>query len=109
MTFEVDLKGLCDANGFLTHQGSWNKDIACRLARAEGIELLDAHWEVISLLQAFYKRFGDSPANRALVSYVKEHLGSDKGSSLYLMTLFPGSPARVGSRIAGLPKPKNCL
>lgn len=34
MTFEVDLKGLCDANGFLTHQGSWNEDIACRLARA---------------------------------------------------------------------------
>ncbi|MGB1139001.1 MAG: TusE/DsrC/DsvC family sulfur relay protein, partial [Luminiphilus sp.] len=27
----------------------------------------------------------------------------------YLMGLFPGSPARVGSRIAGLPKPKNCL
>ncbi|MEE3018855.1 MAG: TusE/DsrC/DsvC family sulfur relay protein, partial [Pseudomonadota bacterium] len=27
----------------------------------------------------------------------------------YLMSLFPGSPARVGSRIAGLPKPKNCL
>ena len=58
MTFEVDLKGLCDANGFLTHQGSWNEDIACRLARAEGIELLDAHWEVISLLQAFYTGVG---------------------------------------------------
>ena len=45
----------------------------------------------------------------ALVNYVKVHLGVEQGNSLYLMGLFPGSPARVGSRIAGLPKPKNCL
>ena len=28
---------------------------------------------------------------------------------IYLMSLFPGSPAKLGSKIAGLPKPENCL
>ena len=51
----------------------------------------------------------NSPANRALVNYTKQQFGKAKGNSLYLMGLFPGSPALVGSRIAGLPKPKNCL
>lgn len=106
---EIDLKVLCDNNGFLARQADWNEDIAELLARAEGIVLGREHWEIIALLQTFYNRFGDSPANRALVGFVKEQLGPEKGSSLYLMKLFPGSPARVGSRIAGLPKPKNCL
>ncbi len=105
----VDLDDLCDHNGFLIRREDWNKDVAESLAKAEGIALSQPHWEIISLLQAFYTRYGDSPANRALVAFTKEQLGPEKGSSLYLMKLFPSSPARVGSRIAGLPKPKNCL
>ena len=46
---------------------------------------------------------------RALVKYVRLRLGDDKGRSIYLLRLFPGSPAKIGSRIAGLPKPANCL
>ena len=83
--------------------------IAQAFAAQEGIALTDAHWEVLSLLRSYFEAFGDSPANRALVNYTKQQLGAEKGNSLYLMGLFPGSPARVGSRISGLPKPKNCL
>jgi tRNA 2-thiouridine synthesizing protein E len=79
------------------------------LAAEEGIKLTPAHWEALDLLRSFYLEFGESPANRALVNWVKRHEGADKGNSIYLMHLFPGSPARIGSRIAGLPKPKNCL
>ena len=46
---------------------------------------------------------------RPLVKYCRLNLGADKGSSIYLMSLFPGSPAKLGSKIAGLPKPENCL
>ena len=103
------LAELCDENGFLKETEDWSDDIAEAFAAQEGIALTDAHWEVLLLLRAFFLAFGDSPANRALVNYTKQELGVDKGNSLYLMRLFPGSPARVGSRIAGLPKPKNCL
>ena len=100
---------LCDKNGFLRQPEIWTPDIAQAFAADEGIELTEGHWQIIELLQSFYANFGDSPANRALVNYVKQHLGPEQGRSIYLMKLFPGSPARVGSRIAGLPKPRNCL
>ena len=109
MLSEDALANLCDANGFLSDSDTWSDGIAQALAAQEGIALTEAHWEVLSLLRDYFAAFGDSPANRALVNYTKQQLGADKGNSLYLMGLFPGSPARVGSRIAGLPKPKNCL
>ncbi len=98
-----------DKDGFLKNARDWTRDVAMALAEDEGIVLDDRHWEVIGLLQSFYERFESSPANRALVKYVRQELGPDKGNSLYLMQLFPGSPAKLGSRIAGLPKPDNCL
>ena len=109
MVSETARQELCDENGFLRQREAWSEDVAEAFAASEGVILTAAHWEVLALLQEFFEAFGDSPANRALVNYVKQRLGADKGNSLYLMGLFPGSPARVGSRIAGLPKPKNCL
>ena len=98
-----------DKEGFLRDLNDWTPEVATALAFAEGIELTEAHWEVLRLLQAFYREFELSPAMRPLVKYVGQHLGADKGKSIYLMQLFPPSPAKVGSKIAGLPKPTNCL
>ena len=98
-----------DKHGFLKDRQAWTRDLATVFAAEEGIALQDKHWEVIHLLREYFEEFDASPANRALVKYTKLKLGPSKGSSIYLMSLFPGSPARVASRIAGLPKPKNCL
>ena len=98
-----------DKEGYLRELGDWSPAVAEQLAGAEGIELTEEHWQVIRLLQDFYREFELSPAMRPLVKYVGQHLGADKGRSIYLMKLFPPSPARVASKIAGLPKPTNCL
>ena len=98
-----------DKEGFLRELQDWSPAVAEQLARSEGIELTDEHWQVIQLLQDFYREFELSPAMRPLVKYVGQHLGADKGRSIYLMRLFPPSPAKIGSKIAGLPKPTNCL
>ncbi len=98
-----------DKEGFLRNLSDWSPEVACQIASGEGIELTDAHWELIELLRAYYAEFDDSPAMRPLVKYCTLKLGSEKGRSLYLLQLFPGSPAKIGSKIAGLPKPDNCL
>lgn len=98
-----------DPQGFLINLEDWNEEVAITIAREEGITLSDDHWEVIWLLREFYAEFDLSPANRILVKAVKEELGEEKGNSIYLMQLFPGSPAKLASKIAGLPKPLNCL
>jgi tRNA 2-thiouridine synthesizing protein E len=98
-----------DGEGFLRRLCDWDTDVAEQIAAAEGIALSPAHWEVLHLLRAYYREYGASPANRPLVKYCTLKLGPEKGRSVYLMGLFPGSPARLGSKIAGLPKPDNCL
>lgn len=98
-----------DKEGFLVALDDWSEAVAHALAKREGIELTDAHMEVVLLLRRFYQTFQLSPAMRPLVKFVGQELGKEKGNSMYLLSLFPGSPAKLGSKIAGLPKPENCL
>ena len=98
-----------DREGFLRELSDWSPEVAEQIATQEQLELTAAHWEVIDLLREYYQEFDDSPAMRPLVKYCALKLGKDKGKSIYLMSLFPGSPAKIGSKIAGLPKPDNCL
>jgi tRNA 2-thiouridine synthesizing protein E len=98
-----------DQEGFLKNLQDWNEDIARELALTEKIALTDAHWEIIRLLKQFYQQYDLSPSMRPLVKYIAQELGKDKAKSIYLMKLFPGSPAKIAAKIAGLPKPDNCL
>ncbi|HEX4937223.1 MAG TPA: TusE/DsrC/DsvC family sulfur relay protein [Candidatus Kapabacteria bacterium] len=98
-----------DKEGFLENLADWSETVALALARREQIELTAAHWEIIRALQDFYRQFEHSPPMRVLVKYVKQQLGDDKGNSIYLLQLFPGSPAKLAAKIAGLPRPTNCL
>lgn len=98
-----------DKDGFLKNLDDWSDPVAMTLAKNENITMTDAHREIISLLRCFYHEYELSPAMRPLVKYVALKLGKDKGNSLYLLKLFPGSPAKIAAKIAGLPKPDNCL
>jgi tRNA 2-thiouridine synthesizing protein E len=98
-----------DKDGFLKNLGDWNAEVAVYLAQTVDVEMTPAHWEVIDLLRQFHADTGISPAMRILVKMVKKGLGPDKGNSIYLLTLFPDSPAKLASKIAGLPRPTNCL
>ncbi|MDP6189948.1 MAG: TusE/DsrC/DsvC family sulfur relay protein [Gammaproteobacteria bacterium] len=98
-----------DQDGYLCNLSDWNPEVADYLASAVDIKLTPEHWEVIELLRQFYTDTGVSPAMRILVKIVKQALGPDKGNSIYLLTLFPDSPAKLAARIAGLPRPTNCL
>jgi tRNA 2-thiouridine synthesizing protein E len=109
LTTENDQKIELDSEGFLLDLNDWTPEVARLLARNESIELSSEHFEIIDLLREFYIQYELSPAMRVLVKQVGLKLGKEKASSLYLMQLFPGSPAKLASKIAGLPKPTNCL
>ncbi len=98
-----------DSEGFLRQLSDWSPNVAAQIALGEGIQLESDHWEILNLLRDYYQEFEASPAMRPLVKYCALRLGKEKGKSVYLMSLFPGSPAKIGSKIAGLPKPDNCL
>lgn len=98
-----------DKDGYLRHLDDWSVAVAEQLAATDGITLEAAHWEIINVLRDFYAEHGLSPAMRPLVKLVTRELGPDKGRSIYLMKLFPGNPALLASKIAGLPRPTNCF
>lgn len=98
-----------DPEGYLVDLADWSPAVAECLAVEEGLTLTAEHWEVLEVLRDFYSRFEQAPAMRPLVKSVGRALGPDKGRSIHLMRLFPGSPAKLAARLAGLPKPANCL
>ena len=98
-----------DQDGYLCDLADWNEAVATALAASEGMVLTPAHWEILHVLQKFYAAFQLAPATRPLIRYVNQELGAEKGNSLYLNHLFNGKPARLAARLAGLPKPVNCI
>ncbi|MCC5904013.1 MAG: TusE/DsrC/DsvC family sulfur relay protein [Halomonas sp.] len=98
-----------DPEGYLVKQTDWSEEVANLLAEDEGLALSSQHWEIIKIVRDFYARYEMAPAMRPLVKATKQALGEEKGRSVYLMSLFPGSPPKRIARIAGLPKPTNCL
>jgi tRNA 2-thiouridine synthesizing protein E len=98
-----------DSDGFLLDPATWSEDVARVFARQEGITLDDRHLEVLEVLRRYFLQHEHSPAMRAFVSLVRRELGAEKGRSVYLLGLFPGSPAKLAARIAGLPRPEHCL
>lgn len=98
-----------DKEGFLKNLNDWNESVATIIAKNEAIDLGAGHWEIIYLVRDFYQTFQISPSMRALVKRTEQILGAEKGKSIYLLQLFPISPAKFVSKIAGLPKPANCL
>ncbi|MCG2580008.1 MAG: TusE/DsrC/DsvC family sulfur relay protein [Marinobacter sp.] len=96
--------------GFLEDASAWTTEVAREIASEDAIDLSENHWEIIMFLRGFYKEHEISPpSNRLFVKAVKEAFGEAKGNSIYLMQLFPGTPAKTACRIAGLPRPTNCL
>jgi tRNA 2-thiouridine synthesizing protein E len=98
-----------DKDGYLLDLHAWTPAVAEALAARESLTLSEAHWEIIQLLRTFYAEFQLSPANRPLVKYSALKLGPEKGNSLHLNRLFKGTPAKLAAKLAGLPKPTNCL
>ena len=98
-----------DKDGYLVDLNEWSPEVANALAAAEGLELTPEHWQILELLRQFYAEFQLSPATRPLIKYTALKLGPDKGNSLHLNRLFKGTPAKLAAKLAGLPKPTNCL
>lgn len=104
----MDLANL-DQEGYLEDLSQWSIAVANELARQADVALRGEHWALIELVRGFYAETGVSPAMRPLVKLARERLGDEFGSSIALMKLFPGNPAKLIAKIGGLPRPTNCL
>jgi len=97
------------ASGNLANLEDWNEGLADVLAKKEDIQLTDAHWKVLNFLRKFYFEYGVTPMVKVLIRHMTEELGKEAANREHMYQLFPGGPAKQGSRIAGLPSPQGCI
>lgn len=98
-----------DDDGYLQNLDDWSKELAEHIASLEGIQLTDAHWEVINFLRDYYQKYQIAPMIKILVKEIGKVMGPEKGNTKYLYELFPAGPAKQACKIAGLPKPTGCV
>ena len=91
-----------DGDGYLLEPDN-RDEVATVIAAAEGIELSDAHWQVIRFLRSEFQANGHSPNFRNMLKGFQA-LRPDADSK-FLYDLFPLGPAKQGAKVAGLPQP----
>ena len=99
-----------DDDGHLKNYNDWTPKIAQRLADTIGVTLESEHYQIIGEVRAFFETYHHSPSTRPLIKYLMASLPNLDISNQKLQKLFnTGLVARHVNRIAGLPKPPNCL
>jgi tRNA 2-thiouridine synthesizing protein E len=87
--------------GYLVNPKDWTPEIASEIAKENGINLTEKHFAVINFMRQKYEK-GETLTIR---SVGKSGIVDIKG----FYELFPGTPLKLASKIAGLPKPSSCV
>ena len=87
--------------GYLTDASQWSREIAAELAKEEGIELTEKHYEVLEFLRDESAKGTTLTIRRVGKSGITDIKG--------LYQLFPGGPLKLSSKFAGIPKPASCV
>ena len=98
-----------DQDGHLVDYTIWNEDVAQELANSLELELSEWHFQILNAVRQFYAQFGHSPATRPLIKFLMKTLSADMSNALLQEKFNTGLVARHLSRLAGVPKPANCL
>lgn len=100
---------LLDQDGHLQNYLDWTPEIAQIMAQNEGLTLTAAHLSILFAVQKFYQQFGYAPATRPLIKFLIKELGDQISNAQLMQDFQTGLVARTLARLAGLPKPANCL
>lgn len=101
---------MLDDDGHLLDHSDWTPAIAQTLADTLELTLLPIHHRILLAVREFYETYHHSPSTRPLIKYLALTLPDDNLTNQTLQSLFnTGLVARHVNRIAGLPKPANCL
>jgi len=87
--------------GYMTDSSQWTKEIATEIAKQEGVELTEKHFEVLDYIR-------DKVAGGATLTIRGiNKSGVVDAKSFYKM--FPGAPLKKSTKIAGVSKPESCI
>jgi len=90
------------ASGYLVDAEDWSRELAIHMARLDGFELSEKHWDVIDYLrEEFFDNNESTPNIRAIIKAMSDKWG-ERVDQKTLYDLFPLDPSKQGGRIAGV-------
>lgn len=98
-----------DQDGHLVDYTIWTPEVAQELANSLELELTDWHLNILHAVRQFYQQFGHSPTTRPLIKFLMKSVSPDINNAMLQEKFNTGLVARHLSRLAGVPKPANCL
>jgi len=109
-TIDVDGKSYeVDEEGYLMDWQEWSEGVAGVMAKEDGLDLTEEHWNVIRFLRDYFDKYQIAPMIKILTKELAKTYGKEKGNTKYLYELYPAGPAKQACRYAGLPKPTGCV
>lgn len=94
-----------DDEGYLCDPDDWTLDLARALADEAGLEMTDAHWQIVEFIRESYEATQVVPEARKLLRRMKAQWGPERATRRYLYQLFPAGYAQTACKIAGMRKP----
>lgn len=87
----------------------WTPAAAVEVARKEGLELGEDHWQALRALQEYYARHEGTAVNLRELHDALDEKFHRQGGIKRLYQLFPVGPVAQGCRIAGLKAPAGAI
>ena len=92
-------------DGRLVNLTDWTPELAKAIAKEEGLQLTDAHWDIINLMRDYYFTYNIAPVTKLLKREISRKFEPQRATDEAINTLFPGGVQYQGSKIAGIPVP----
>ena len=88
---------------------AWTPAAAVEMARQEGLEIGEEHWEALRALHEYYARRGAAAVNLRELHDALDEKFHRQGGIRHLYMLFPKGPVAQGCRLAGLKAPAGAI
>ncbi len=95
--------------GFLCNLSDWSEDYVETVAKQDGIDLYNDHWELILYFREYFEENQVNPTMHRVVRELGktkgEHFHEQKEYEKHIYSLFPKDPTHEVCKLAGLPMP----
>ena len=95
--------------GFLCNLAEWSEDYTETVAKNDGVDLYNDHWELILYFREYFEVNQRAPTMHKVVRELgnkNKHFHDQKEYEKHIYKLFPKDPAHEVCKLAGLPMPQ---
>jgi tRNA 2-thiouridine synthesizing protein E len=104
---EMNTQAIRDTEGYLINPNEWTDQIAIELAKEEGIELNEYHWQILRFMNKYYDEHDVAPDVRHVIHYLAIVNRSDKKEAKkHVFELFPYGYVKQACKISGMKQPR---